>query len=187
MTPPEMIPLDIPGLLLLRPECHEDARGTFMELYTRHGHAEAGIDAAFVQDNLVHTCRPGVIRGLHYQAPPHAQGKLVCVIQGAILDIAVDIRHGSPTFARHAAVKLTDENRLQMWIPPGFAHGYCTLEPETVVFYKVTAAHAPRSEYAIAWNDPDLAITWPVGGTPLLSERDANAPRLKDLPAHFIA
>ncbi len=187
MKSPETIPLDIPGLLLLHPEPHEDMRGIFTEIYTRQGHAEAGIDAGFVQDNLVRTHRTGVIRGLHYQAPPHAQGKLVCVIQGSILDVAVDIRHGSPTFARHAAVELSAGNGLQMWIPPGFAHGYCTLEPDTVVLYKVTTAHAPQSEHAIAWNDPDLAIDWPVRGAPLLSERDARAPHLKDLPTHFSA
>ncbi len=179
------VPLGISDLLLLRPERHHDVRGSFMELYTRQGHVKAGIDADFIQDNLVLTHRPNVIRGLHYQAPPHAQGKLICVIRGAILDVAVDIRHGSPTFARHAAVELSDENGLQMWVPPGFAHGYCTLKPDTIVLYKVTAAYAPQSEQAIAWNDPDLAIDWPVGGRPLLSERDTHAPRLKDLPAHF--
>jgi len=185
-VPLDTTPLDIPGLLVLRPERHEDARGSFTEIFTRKGHAEVGIEHVFVQDNLVHTHQSNVIRGLHYQAPPHAQGKLVCVIRGAILDVALDIRHGSPTFGRHAAVELSDANGRQLWIPPGFAHGYCTLEPDTVVLYKVTAAYAPRSEHTIAWNDPDLAIDWPaMGGSPTLSERDARAPRLKDLPVHF--
>ncbi len=186
MNAPETMPLDIPGLVALRPERHEDERGTFTELFTRRGHARAGIDAEFIQDNLVRSHRANVIRGLHYQAPPHAQGKLVCVLRGRIFDVAVDIRHGSPTFGRHAAMELSAENGIQMWIPPGFAHGYCTLEPDTLVLYKVTAPHVPESEFAIAWNDPDLDIPWPEKtGMPLLSERDARAPRLRNLPEHF--
>ena len=183
----EIITADIPDVLLIRPGRHEDERGLFMETYQRERFARAGIVADFVQDNHSSSRSPHVLRGLHFQAPPHDQGKLVRAACGAVFDVAVDIRHGSPTFGRHVSAVLSAENGLQMWIPPGFAHGYCTIAPDTVFLYKVTRPYAPDHDHGIAWDDPDLAIPWPLpeGARPVLSERDGRNPRLRDLPAFF--
>jgi len=185
------MPLDVQSLAIadvkvVTPSVFRDQRGAFFEAYNRQAFAEHGIAADLVQDNQSLSRAKGVIRGLHFQIAPHAQGKLVRVVRGAILDVAVDIRHGSPSYSRHVAAVLSAENRAQLWVPAGFAHGFCTLEPDTIVIYKVTDIHAPACERGIAFDDPDLAIAWPVAaGLAQLSDRDRKLPRLRDLPAYF--
>jgi dTDP-4-dehydrorhamnose 3,5-epimerase len=176
----------IPDLLLIEPRRFVDSRGFFSETWSRRSLAAIGLDIDFVQDNHSLSIEPGVLRGLHFQRPPHAQGKLVRVTRGAILDVAVDIREGSPTYGCHVAVELSSENWRQLWIPRGFAHGYLTLVPNTEVVYKVDAYYEPMAEGAIAWDDPDIAIDWPIA-RPVLSDKDRRAPRLRDIPAPFPA
>lgn len=178
---------EIPEILKLTPKKFGDHRGFFSETWNRRAFVEAtGIDAEFVQDNHSLSAEKGVLRGLHFQSPPHAQGKLVRVSRGAILDVAVDIRVGSPTFGRHVAAELSAENWCQLWVPPGFAHGFCTLEPDTEVQYKVTGYYAPDNDHGLAFDDPDLAIAWPVApADAILSDKDRRHPRLRDLPAYF--
>ena len=147
---------------------------------------EAGIDAIFVQDNHSLSAEPGTIRGLHFQTRPHAQDKLIRVTRGAILDVAVDIRNGSPTFGQHVAVKISAENWQQLWIPKGFAHGFCTLKPNTEVLYKTTAYFDQSCDKGLAWDDPDLNIEWPVSPDRVkLSDKDRRHPRLSELPHYF--
>jgi dTDP-4-dehydrorhamnose 3,5-epimerase len=178
--------LAVPDVLLLEPRRHGDARGFFSEVWRGDALAELGVDAAFVQDNHAYSAEPGVLRGLHYQAPPSAQGKLVRCPRGRILDVAVDIRHGSPTFGQHVATELSADNWRQLWVPPGFAHGYVTLEPDCEVLYKVTAYYDPANDRGIAWDDPDLAIDWRMNARALiLSAKDRTHPRLVDAPAAF--
>jgi dTDP-4-dehydrorhamnose 3,5-epimerase len=167
----------LPEVLLLEPRVHEDARGWLLEAWQREGHAALGLPHAFAQDNLVES-RPGVLRGLHLQHP-QGQGKLVAALAGAVLDVAVDLRVGSPRFGRHAAVRLAADERRQLWIPPGFAHGYCVLgEVPALVSYKCSTAYRPEQELVLRWDDPDLAIAWPLAA-PLLSAKDAAAPLLR--------
>lgn len=170
----KVTPLDIPGLLLLEPTVFGDARGAFFESFNARAFADAtGFDGAFVQDNHSVSKR-GVLRGLHHQLPPHAQGKLVRVVAGAIWDVAVDIRAGSPSFGQWAGVELSAQNRRQLWIPAGFAHGFLSLADGSEVLYKTTDYWHAASERTIRWDDPGLAIAWPLQGiTPLLSEKDA--------------
>ncbi len=172
-------PTALPGVLLIEPKVHRDQRGAFMESYNRAAFGEAvGADVDFVQDN--HSLsRQGVLRGLHYQLPPDAQGKLVRVTAGEVFDVAVDIRRGSPTLGRSVGVRLSSENRLQLWIPAGFAHGFLALSPRAEVLYKASAYYAPESERSLAWDDPALAIDWPLTGAPILVPKDAKAPRLE--------
>jgi dTDP-4-dehydrorhamnose 3,5-epimerase len=144
-----------------------------------------GIPGPFVQDNHSYSARRGVIRGLHLQIAPSVQGKLVRVVRGAIWDVAVDVHHGSPHFGRYVGAELSAANWLQLWIPGGFLHGFCTLEPDTEVNYKVTAGYDRAAERGVIWNDPDLAIAWPVEGEPLLSDKDAALPRLSECPKWF--
>ncbi|MEZ5773321.1 MAG: dTDP-4-dehydrorhamnose 3,5-epimerase [Hyphomicrobiaceae bacterium] len=178
--------LEVPGVRLVVPRIHRDPRGFFSETYNRRALAEAGIDLDFVQDNHSLSREVGVVRGLHYQTPPAAQVKLVRVVRGAILDVAVDIRHGSPTFGRHVAVILSEENWHQLLIPVGFAHGFCTLMPDTEVIYKVTEYYAPSCDKGIAWDDPALGIDWPVDpGAAILSDKDRRQPPLGDMPEVF--
>jgi dTDP-4-dehydrorhamnose 3,5-epimerase len=178
--------LAIPDVKLITPSIYRDARGFFSETYNRKLLAEAGIDRDFVQDNQSLSRTKGVLRGLHFQIAPHAQGKLVRVTRGVIFDVAVDIRHGSPSFGRHISALLSAENWSQLWIPEGFAHGFYTLEPDTEVIYKVTDFYAPAWDRGLAWDDPDLAIAWPLtAGEPLLSDKDRRHPRWRDLPQHF--
>ncbi|MBW8268570.1 dTDP-4-dehydrorhamnose 3,5-epimerase [Caldovatus aquaticus] len=178
--------LAIPDLLLIEPRRHADARGFFSEVYSRQALAEFGLDVEFVQDNHSLSRQVGVVRGLHFQIPPAAQGKLVRVVRGAVLDVAVDLRHGSPTFGRHVAVVLSAENWRQIWIPRGFAHGFCTLEPDTEVIYKVDAYYDRAADAGLLWNDPALGIAWPVSAeAAILSEKDRAAPRLAELPRYF--
>ena len=179
-------PLAIPDVLLLQPDVHEDERGFLSETYNRRDFAKAGIRVEFLQDNQSLSRRAGTIRGLHYQAPPRAQAKLVRVLRGRILDVAVDIRKGSPTFGQHVAVELSAESRLQLFIPEGFAHGFCTLEDDTEVFYKLSAHHAPECEHGIIFDDPALSIPWPVKREEaVISARDLSLPPLSELPQHF--
>jgi dTDP-4-dehydrorhamnose 3,5-epimerase len=147
---------------------------------------EAGLDLDFVQDNHSRSAGRGTLRGLHFQSPPYAQSKLVRVLRGAILDVAVDIRHGSPSFGRHVTVELTADSWQQLLVPKGFAHGFVTLLPDTEVFYKVDAYYAAQHDMGVLWNDPDLAIAWPMRGDEVvLSDKDRAQPRFADLPAIF--
>jgi dTDP-4-dehydrorhamnose 3,5-epimerase len=178
--------LPVPGPVLVTPRRFGDHRGFFLETYSSRDFAALGIRDVFVQDNHSLSARPGTIRGMHFQLPPHAQAKLVRVLRGAILDIAVDIRRSSPSFGRHVAVELTAENAQQLFIPAGFAHGFCTLSPDTEVAYKVTDLYAPECDRGIAWNDPDLALPWPFDPAEVqLSDKDRRAPRLRDMPTVF--
>ncbi len=174
--------LEIPDIILITPERFHDARGFFTELYSAKRLEEAGIKDAFVQDNLSRSSKTGTVRGLHFQTPPHSQTKLVRVSRGRILDVAMDLRSSSLTYGRHVAVELSAENRLQIYIPVGFAHGFCTLEPDTEVVYKVSSYYAPLAEGGVLWSDPELNIDWPVDARDAtLSERDAKLPLLKDI------
>jgi dTDP-4-dehydrorhamnose 3,5-epimerase len=179
----DIIPTALDGIVEIRPTRHGDDRGWFSETYKRHVLRDAGIDIEFVQDNESFSAPAGTLRGLHYQLPPHAQDKLVRVIHGSVVDVAVDIRRGSPTFGRHVTVTLTAELGNQLLVPAGFAHGFSTLEADTRVAYKVSAVYAPDCERAIRWDDPSLGIDWqlPPGG-PTLSGKDAIAPLLADQP-----
>jgi dTDP-4-dehydrorhamnose 3,5-epimerase len=174
------------GPVLVSSRRFGDHRGFFLETYSVRDFAALGIADVFVQDNHSLSALPGTVRGLHFQLAPHAQAKLVRVLRGAILDIAVDIRRSSPTYGRHVAVELSAENALQLYVPVGFAHGFCTLQPDTEVAYKVTDTYAPECDRAIAWNDHDLALPWPFDAAAVqLSDKDRQAPRLRDLPAAF--
>jgi dTDP-4-dehydrorhamnose 3,5-epimerase len=178
--------LSIPGVWLLEPTVAIDARGCFSEIYIERELHEVGLTSRAVQENRSVSTERGVVRGLHFQVPPHAQDKLVRVAHGSIFDVAVDIRLGSPTFGKYIATLLSAQNQLQLWIPKGFAHGLCTLEPNTEVLYKVTAYYAAESERGIIWNDPDIAIDWPIAPEKaVLSPRDALLPRLAELPDCF--
>nr|WP_256476250.1 dTDP-4-dehydrorhamnose 3,5-epimerase [Siccirubricoccus soli] len=176
----------MPGPVLIIPRRFGDHRGFFLETYSSRDFAALGIPDLFVQDNHSLSAQPGTIRGMHFQLPPHPQAKLVRVLRGAILDIAVDIRRGSPTFGQHVAAELSADNAQQLYVPVGFAHGFCTLQPDTEVAYKVTDLYAPDCDRGIAWDDPDLALPWPFGPDAVqLSDKDRRAPRLRDLPPAF--
>ena len=168
--------LDIPGVLLIEPRVFGDDRGSFMETYKESDFRRLGIVDKFIQDNQSESAR-GVLRGLHYQLPPHAQAKLVRVLSGAVLDVAVDVRRSSPTFGRWVSVELTGSNRRMLYIPVGFAHGFLTLSDNAVFSYKCGAEYARESEAGIRWDDPTFAIGWPDTQV-LLSEKDAMLPFL---------
>tara|TARA_B100000963_G_scaffold323066_1_gene307599 strand:+ start:423 stop:971 length:549 start_codon:yes stop_codon:yes gene_type:complete len=172
-------------LILIKPTRHKDERGFFSEVYSRRRYKEFGIDLDFVQDNHSFSLEPGTLRGLHFQAPPNAQGKLVRCGKGAIFDVAVDIRKGSPTFGDWAGYELTEENGHQLYVPVGFAHGFLTLKPESEIVYKCTDYYAPRAEGSIRWDDPSIDIEWPLSENIILNERDAIAPLLKDFETPF--
>lgn len=175
--------LPLPGPLLVTARSFRDDRGVFTETFRVVEYATLGIDLAFVQDNQSLSHGAGTVRGLHHQAEPAPQAKLVRVLRGAILDVAVDIRRASPGFGRHVAVELAAGDGRSLFIPAGFAHGFCTLAPDTEVAYKVSAAYDPALDRAIAWDDPTLAIPWPVAAdAALLSPKDRAAPRLTDAP-----
>ena len=181
-------PQAIPDILLIEPIRLADERGFFSEVWSRHTLAAVGLDIDFVQDNHAFSREVGVLRGLHFQRPPSAQGKLVRVVRGAIFDVAVDIREGSATYGEHVAVELSATNWRQLWVPPGFAHGYCTLEPNTEILYKVDAPYDRETDGGIAWDDPDLAIDWPsVAELAVLSAKDRSAPRLTEIAPPFPA
>jgi dTDP-4-dehydrorhamnose 3,5-epimerase len=171
---------ELPGVLLLRPRVFADDRGHFLETWRRERYARAGVAADFVQDNASYS-RHGVLRGLHFQQP-HGQGKLVSVLLGEVWDVAVDVRAGSPTFGRWTGYTLSADNGHQLWIPPGFAHGFVVTSAEAVFSYKCTDVYHPEAELTIRWDDPDLAVTWPVRPT-LVAEKDAAAPTLAQIPA----
>ncbi|HEX2115784.1 MAG TPA: dTDP-4-dehydrorhamnose 3,5-epimerase [Alphaproteobacteria bacterium] len=178
----EFAALAIPEVKLITPRRFTDPRGFFAETFSRRRFAEAGLVADFVQDNQSLSRPAGTVRGLHFQRPPHAQAKLVRVVRGAIFDVAVDIRPGSPTYGRHVGVELSAENGKMILIPEGFAHGFCTLKVDTEVLYKVNRDYAPAHEGGILWNDPALGISWPVDPAhAVLSERDRKLPRLSEL------
>jgi dTDP-4-dehydrorhamnose 3,5-epimerase len=178
--------LSIEDVKLLQPVRHGDERGFFSEVYNRSTLAEFGIDLEFVQDNHSRSGPAGTVRGLHFQTPPHAQAKLLRVIKGRIFDVAVDLRRSSPTYRQHVSAELSAQNWTQILIPAGFAHGFCTLEPDTEVIYKVSTLYAPAHDGGIVWDDPDLGIKWPdIARQPTLSDKDAKLPRVRDLPALF--
>ena len=182
----EIRSLTIPDLKLLIPPVHRDDRGFFSETYSRRTLSQAGIVDDFVQDNHSLSAIAGTVRGLHFQIAPHAQGKLIRVAKGSIFDVAVDIRTGSETYGQHASVVLSAENHAQLWVPAGFAHGFCTLEPDTEVIYKVTNYYAPECDRGLLWNDSDLGIDWPVEpGSAQLSDKDRKQPSFKDLVPAF--
>jgi dTDP-4-dehydrorhamnose 3,5-epimerase len=167
---------------LIELQVFADDRGSFSETYNSAKFAALGITHEFVQDNESLSTGAGTVRGLHLQLPPYAQGKLVRAMQGSILDVAVDLRPNSPTYLQHATVTLRGEDQLVFWIPPGFAHGFCTLEPGTVVAYKTTALYAPDADRSIRFDDPRLGIDWPVDATAaILSDKDAAAPPLGEI------
>lgn len=176
----QILRTDIDEVLVLAPKVFGDARGFFMETFNQRSFEQAvGSAVSFVQDNHSRSAR-GVLRGLHYQLPPHAQGKLVRVSRGAVFDVAVDLRRASPTFARWVGAELTEENHRQMWIPPGFAHGFIVLSESADFLYKTTDYYAPAAEAAVRWDDPTVAVKWPdLGMTPLLSAKDVAAPSLE--------
>lgn len=177
---------DIEGPLLLTPKRHGDARGFFSEVFRQDAFDAAAGPHAFVQDNHSVSSLKGVLRGLHFQRPPFVQGKLVRVTRGAVLDVVVDAREGSPTYGRHAAAELSADNWRQLWAPPGFLHGFCTLTDEVEFLYKVTGFYSAPHDGAVAFDDPDLGVEWPFPREALtLSAKDQAAPRLKDIPAPF--
>ena len=177
----QLIPTDIPAVKLIVPKKFGDHRGFFSEVYSRKALAELGINCEFVQDNHSLSVEKSVLRGLHYQVEPMAQDKLVRVVHGAILDIAVDIRRDSPTFGKHVSAVISAENWQQIFVPTGFAHGFVTLQPNTEVLYKVTKYYSPTHERGIRWNDPKLAIKWGIDeAQAILSNRDREHPMLAE-------
>jgi dTDP-4-dehydrorhamnose 3,5-epimerase len=179
--------LAIAGVKLIVPQRFADARGYFVETWNKKVlAAEAGLDLDFVQDNASLSRVAGTVRGLHYQSPPMAQAKLVRCVRGALVDVVVDIRRGSPTYGSHVCAELTAEGGEQVFIPIGFAHGFCTLEPDTEIAYKVTAFYSREHDSGVVWNDPELRIEWPLRGRePLLSHKDRQLPRLADIDPPF--
>ena len=178
--------LAIPEVCLLHPVKHGDHRGFFSETYNRKALEAAGIAADFVQDNQSLSAEVGTVRGLHFQGPPHAQAKLLRVTRGAIFDVALDLRHGSPSYGRHVCATISADAWNQIFVPVGFAHGFCTLEPDTEVIYKVSDYYAPETEGGVLWNDPALGIPWPVSADEaILSGRDRDWPSLRELSRVF--
>ncbi len=178
--------LAIPDVKIIRPKKHGDARGFFSETYSRKAFAEAGITLDFVQDNHAFSATKGTVRGLHFQSAPFAQDKLVRVVRGSILDVAVDLRRASPSYGKHVSAAISADEWNQILVPVGFAHGLLTLEPDTEVLYKVTNYYAPQHDLGLLWNDPALGIAWPVSeADAVLSAKDKIQPRLADLPAYF--
>jgi len=175
----KVTPTELPEVLLVEPRVFGDARGFFLETFQAERYAAAGIPGHFVQDNLSRSAK-GTLRGLHFQEP-RAQGKLVLVLHGAVWDVAVDVRRGSPRFGRWVGLELSEENRRQLWIPPGFAHGFCVVSDTADFFYKCTELYAPETERVVRWDDPALGIRWPIAA-PLLSAKDRAAPTLADAP-----
>ncbi len=168
----------IPDVLLIEPEIFGDERGYFFESFNARSFARAtGLELSFVQDNHSRSAR-NVLRGLHYQLPPKAQGKLVLVVQGMVFDVAVDLRQHSPTFGRWVGHELSGENKRQLWIPAGFAHGFLVLSQSAEFLYKTTDYYSPEHERNLRWNDPDIAVDWPLDGPPILARKDAGAPLL---------
>ncbi|AEH44607.1 dTDP-4-dehydrorhamnose 3,5-epimerase [Thermodesulfatator indicus DSM 15286] len=173
--PFEFIKTEIPEVIIVKPKVFGDERGFFMETYKKSDFERAGIDTDFVQDNHSKSIK-NVLRGLHFQIEPKAQGKLVRCIRGKIFDVAVDIRKGSPSFGKWVGVELSEENKLMLWIPKGFAHGFLTISEEAEIIYKVSGSeYSPEHDRSIRWNDPDIGINWPLKEEPILSEKDRKA------------
>lgn len=182
----EVTSLEIEAVKLVRPKKHSDSRGYFMETWNRRAFAEIGIDVDFLQDNCSYSALPATIRGLHFQRPPRAQAKLIRVLRGAAFDVAVDLRRASPTFGLSVSAVLSAAGCEQLFIPVGFAHGFCTLEPDTEVAYKASDFYSAEHDTGIAWNDADLQIAWPLEGrSPVLSDKDRKWPRLRDSEPAF--
>jgi dTDP-4-dehydrorhamnose 3,5-epimerase len=178
--------LELDGVFEIVPTKHGDDRGFFSETWNRDALAKVGIDLAFVQDNHSHSSAPGTLRGLHYQSPPYAQAKLVRVVRGAIFDVAVDIRKGSPTFGRWISLEVSSQRWNQLLVPVGFAHGFVTLTPDTEVIYKVDAVYSPDHDRSIRYDDPTIGIRWPIELPPFqLSKKDREAPLLADSDPGF--
>ena len=180
-----VIKTDIPDVVIIEPRVFGDHRGYFFESFSEKDFSENVREVKFVQDNESKSCY-GVLRGLHFQKPPHAQAKLVRVVRGRVLDVAVDVRKGSPTFGKHVAVELTEDNHRQLFIPRGFAHGFAVLSEEAVFQYKCDNYYAPQSEGSVLWNDPEIGIEWGIPeGDVILSDKDTRSPLLKDLGDFF--
>jgi len=175
----EFVATELPGVLLIEPDVFPDPRGSFQEVWRRERYADAGIPAQFDQDNLSRSHR-GVLRGLQFQEPG-GQGKLVLVLSGAVFDVVVDVRRGSPHFGRWLGTVLSAENHLQLWVPPGYAHGFCVLSDDADFLYKCVGAYRPEDEHTIRFDDPDIAVDSPASD-PILSDKDRAAPRLCDAP-----
>jgi len=176
----------IPDVKLIVPKRFGDGRGYFSEIWSDRRFREEVANVTFVQDNQSMSAKKGTVRGLHFQKPPFAQGKLIHVVTGAIFDVAVDIRTGSPTYKRHVAIRLDTVEGAQLWVPPGFLHGFCTLEDDTIVQYKVTSYYSPSHDAGVLWNDPELNIHWPVDvGCAALSDKDRCLPRFHDISDFF--
>jgi len=182
----ELVPTELPEVIEIRPVRHGDDRGWFSEVYKSSVLADVGLDLDFIQDNESVSAKPGTLRGVHYQLPPFAQAKLVRVVSGAILDVAVDLRRSSPTFGHWVARTLAASAGNQLFVPEGFGHAFCTLEASTHVIYKVTSRYAPEAERAVRWDDPDIGIAWPADlHDPVVSAKDAAAPTLDAQPDLF--
>ena len=179
----EIMQTDLQGLLIIKPRIFTDERGYFYESWNKESFSKAGIQTDFIQDNQSMS-KQGVLRGLHFQAPPHAQAKLVRVVRGAALDVAVDIRKNSPTYGRYWAIELSEENQLSFYIPEGFAHGFLTLQPNTIFSYKCSRLYNKNSEDCLLWNDPDLAISWNTTD-PIVSDKDKEGKPFRKLQSLF--
>ena len=183
----EITPLAIPDVVLIQPAKFGDARGFFSEVWSDAALSDAGLDLNFVQDNHSYSAQQGVLRGLHFQKPPFAQDKLVRCTRGKILDVAVDIRKGSPHFGKWVSAEISADNWTQILVPKGFAHGFVTLTPDCEVLYKVTNPYSRECDAGIAWNDPDIAVDWCLGGSsPVLSDKDSIAPKLSAIDTGFV-
>lgn len=177
---------DIDGPIQIVPRKHEDHRGYFSEIFRLNSFAEQVGPVTFVQENQSLSNAPGTIRGIHFQTPPMAQGKLVRCVAGRLLDVIVDLRQGSPTFGRWVSVILSPQDLNQLWVPVGFGHGFCTLEPNSIISYRVTEYYSPEHDKGVAWDDPEIGVDWPSVADPeTLSGKDREQPRLADLPAYF--
>ena len=180
----KIIKTEIEGLLIIKPRIFEDDRGYFFESWSKAAFENAGLDINFVQDNQSFSSK-GVVRGLHFQNPPFAQGKLVRVLKGSALDVAVDIRKNSPTYGKHVSVLLSGKNKTMFWIPPGFAHGFSTLEDNTIFSYKCSGVYNKESEGSLMWNDTDLNIDWQIK-SPIISEKDQNSELFANFKTQFL-
>ena len=181
----KVIETEIPGVLVIEPDVFGDHRGWFCETWNRQKLHDAGIDADFVQDNQSYTKARGTLRGLHFQQNPMSQAKLVRVVRGAVLDVAVDLRKGSPTYLKHIGVELSAENKRQFFIPKGFAHGFLTLTDDVEFVYKVDAPYAPDCDRSVRFDDPEIGVDWPCEA-PILSDKDKKAPLLRDSDCNFV-
>jgi len=180
--------LGIEGPLEIIPRKIEDERGYFSEIFRLRDFAAHAGPTAFVQENQSLSVRPGTVRGIHFQSHPEAQGKLVRCLSGKLLDVAVDLRRGSPTYGKWASAVLSSDANNQLWVPVGFGHAFCTIEPNSIISYRVTSYYSPEHDKGVAWNDPDIGIDWPSSADPeTLSIKDRNQPRLAELPHYFSA